>query len=59
MQTATIVLTREQKAEIAEKMGLISDEIILSTVDKSVKVAKVEDLGENLLLASGRTYTVS
>ena len=59
METATIVLTREQKAEIAEKMGLISDEIILSTVDKSVKVAKVEDLGENLLLASSRTFTVS
>lgn len=59
METATIVLTREQKAEIAEKMGLISGEIILSAIDNSVKVAKVEDLGDNLFLAATRTFTVS
>lgn len=59
MSTATIVLTREQKAEIADKMGLISDEIILSTVDSSCKTTTVEDLGENIILAASRTYTTS
>lgn len=59
MKTATIVLTREQKAELAAKMGLITDEIILSSISNSMKVAKIEDLGDDLFLAAGKTYTVS
>lgn len=50
METATIVLTREQKAEIAAKMGVISDEIVLSSISNSIKAAKIEDLGDNLFL---------
>lgn len=59
METATIVLTREQKAEIAAKMGVISDEIVLSSISNSIKAAKIEDLGDNLFIAAGKTYTVS
>ena len=57
--TATIVLTSEQKAIIAEKMGLISDELVLSTLSRETDVIQIEDLGENLFIAAGKTFTVS
>lgn len=59
MKSATIVLTREQKAVIAEKMGLVSDELILSTLASTDDIAQIEDLGENLFLAANKTYTIS
>ena len=59
MKSATIVLTREQKAVIAEKMGLVSDELILSTLASTDDIVQIEDLGENLFLAAGKTYTTS
>lgn len=59
MNSATIVLTREQKAVIAEKMGLVSDELILSTLASTDDIVQIEDLGENLFLAASKTYTTS
>ncbi len=59
MKSATIVLTREQKAVIAEKMGLVSDELILSTLASTDDIVQIEDLGENLFLAANKTYTTS
>lgn len=59
MKSATIVLTREQKAVIAEKMGLVSDELILSTLASTDDIVQIEDLGENLFLAANKTYTIS
>ncbi|MDO5296188.1 MAG: hypothetical protein Q4F00_06035 [bacterium] len=59
MNSATIALTSEQKAIIAEKMGLVSDELILSSLSSTQDVAQIEDLGENLFLAASKTFTTS
>lgn len=40
-------------------MGMVCDELILSYLDSDDKNLKVGDLGENLILAMGNTWTVS
>ena len=59
MNSATIALTSEQKAIIAEKMGLVSDELVLTSLSSTQDVAQIEDTGENLFLAASKTFTVS
>ena len=63
MNSATIALTSaltsEQKAIIAEKMGLVSDELVLTSLSSTQDVAQIEDIGENLFLAASKTFTVS
>ena len=59
MNSATIALTSEQKAIIAEKMGLVSDELVLTSRSSTQDVAQIEDIGENLFLAASKTFTVS
>ena len=59
MNSATIALTSEQKAIIAEKMGLVSDELVLTSLSSTQDVAQIEDIGENLFLAASKTFIVS
>ena len=59
MNSATIALTSEQKAIIAEKMGLVSDELVLTSLSSTQDVAQIEDIGENLFLAASKPFTVS
>ena len=59
MNSATIALTSEQKAIIAEKMGLVSDELVLTSLSSTQDVAQIEDIVENLFLAASKTFTVS
>ena len=59
MNSATIALTSEQKAIIAEKMGLVSDELVLTSLSSTQDVAQIEDIGENFFLAASKTFTVS
>lgn len=59
MNSATIALTSEQKAIIAEKMGLVSDELVLTSLSSTQDVAQIEDIGENLFLVASKTFTVS
>lgn len=54
MNSATIALTSEQKAIIAEKMGLVSDELVLTSLSSTQDVAQIEDIGENLFLAASK-----
>ena len=58
-RVSSCALTSEQKAIIAEKMGLVSDELVLTSLSSTQDVAQIEDIGENLFLAASKTFTVS
>ncbi|MEY8256476.1 hypothetical protein AAK706_01960 [Erysipelotrichaceae bacterium 66-17] len=59
MSKVSIELTKEQREQLAVNMGMVCDELILSYLDSDDKNLKVGDLGENLILAMGNTWTVS
>ncbi|SHJ86879.1 hypothetical protein [Paramaledivibacter caminithermalis] len=58
MSPATLELTTDQKKELSEKLGMICDELILSFIPKGSEI-KVDDLDAPVLLALGKTFTVS
>ena len=40
-------------------MGLVSAELVLTSLSSTQDVAQIEDIGENLFLAASKTFTVS
>ncbi len=59
MSKVSIELTKEQREQLAVNMGMVCDELMLSDLEPGDKNSKVGDLGENLILAMGNTWTVS
>lgn len=59
MSEFSIELTKEQRAKIAESMGIVCDELILSSLTSSEQETKISDLGENMILAMGKTHEIS
>ncbi|MBL5981520.1 hypothetical protein HWHPT5561_09855 [Petrotoga sp. HWH.PT.55.6.1] len=54
-----IELTKEQRIKLAKELGIICDNLILSLIPKDYENLKISDLGEDLMIAMGRTYRVS
>lgn len=49
MNSATIALTSEQKAIIAEKMGLVSDELVLTSLSSTQDVPEAVKINDFLI----------
>lgn len=59
MDGFSIELTKDQRAKIAESMGIVCDELILSSLTPIEQETRISDLGENMILAMGKTYEIS
>lgn len=56
---STIELTKEQKARIAEEMGMLFDELVLGEIPEDVDAKTLGELNESFFIVMGRTYVTS